>query len=214
MISLVLEIFFWAKVTFDVAAVIFRIPRKKKPANASHLIAGYVYPAAFARLSPKVRDLVVAKVAKPLRISTEFSRELAWGFHPLPTLPSARLIARSDGLLEGSLKTGSTGNTPQRKEHLITGLLRTRRHAHHISALTCCALRFVEPTPPESHRQDHHIGIWCWLTESNRRHPAYKAGALPTELNQQIAHFTDRLFKPLGFQFNAYPAPPEQSSLL
>lgn len=27
--------------------------------------------------------------------------------------------------------------------------------------------------------------IWCWLTESNRRHPAYKAGALPTELNQQ-----------------------------
>ncbi len=27
--------------------------------------------------------------------------------------------------------------------------------------------------------------IWCWLTESNRRHPAYKAGALPAELNQQ-----------------------------
>lgn len=104
--------------------------------------AGYVYPAAFARLSPKVRGRVVAKVAKPLRISTEFSRELAWRFHPLPTLPSARLITRSDGLLEGSLKTGSTGNTPQRKEHLITGLLRTRRHAHHINALTCCALRF------------------------------------------------------------------------
>lgn len=27
--------------------------------------------------------------------------------------------------------------------------------------------------------------IWCWLTESNRRHPAYKAGDLPAELNQQ-----------------------------
>lgn len=27
--------------------------------------------------------------------------------------------------------------------------------------------------------------VWCWLTESNRRHPAYKAGALPAELNQQ-----------------------------
>lgn len=27
--------------------------------------------------------------------------------------------------------------------------------------------------------------IWCWLTESNRRHPAYKAGALPAELNQK-----------------------------
>lgn len=27
--------------------------------------------------------------------------------------------------------------------------------------------------------------IWCWLTESNRRHPAYKAGAIPAELNQQ-----------------------------
>ncbi len=58
------------------------------------------------------------------------------------------------------------------------------------------------------------LPFWCWLTESNRRHPTYKAGALPTELNQQIAHFTDRLFKPLGLQFNAYPAPPEQSSLL
>lgn len=59
----------------------------------------------------------MVKVAKPLRISTEFSHELAWGFRPLPTLPSARQFARSDGLLEGSLKTGSTGNTPQRKEH-------------------------------------------------------------------------------------------------
>lgn len=58
----------------------------------------------------------MVKVAKPLRISTEFSHELAWEFHPLPTLPSARQFARSDGLLEGSLKTGSTGNTPQWKE--------------------------------------------------------------------------------------------------
>lgn len=30
-----------------------------------------------------------------------------------------------------------------------------------------------------------HARVWCWLTESNRRHPAYKAGALPAELNQQ-----------------------------
>lgn len=27
--------------------------------------------------------------------------------------------------------------------------------------------------------------IWCCLWESNSRHPAYKAGALPTELRQQ-----------------------------
>lgn len=54
------------------------------------------------------------------------------------------------------------------------------------NALTCCVLRFVEQTPPELHRQNHHIGIWCWLTELNRRHPAYKAGALPAELNQRI----------------------------
>lgn len=126
----------------------------------------------------------MAKVAKPLRISTEFSHELAWGFHPLPTLPSARLFARSDGLLEGSLKTGSAGNTPQRKEHWSPGWHRLPVFAL-FNALTCCALRFVEQSPPESHRQDHHIGIWCWLTELNRRHPAYKAGALPAELNQQ-----------------------------
>lgn len=68
----------------------------------------------------------MVKVAKPLRISTEFSRELAWGFHPLPTLPSARLFARSDGLLEGSLKTGSAGNTPQRKEHCLRWIFAPR----------------------------------------------------------------------------------------
>lgn len=78
----------------------------------------------------------------------------------------------------------------------------------------CCALRFVEPTPPELHRQNHHIGIWCWLTESNRRHPAYKAGALPAELNQQITHFNYRLFKSLPLQLNTNTLPPKQGCLL
>lgn len=59
----------------------------------------------------------VVKVAKPLRISTEFSHELAQESHLLPTLPSALQFARSDGLLKGSLKASSNGNTPQRKEH-------------------------------------------------------------------------------------------------
>ncbi len=36
--------------------------------------------------------------------------------------------------------------------------------------------------------------IWCWLTESNRRHPAYKAGALPAELNQLILKHPARAF--------------------
>lgn len=30
--------------------------------------------------------------------------------------------------------------------------------------------------------------MWCWLRDSNSRHPAYKAGVLPTELNQHIWH--------------------------
>lgn len=83
-----------------------------------------------------------------------------------------------------------------------------------VNDLTCCALRFVEPTPPELHRQNHHIGIWCWLTESNRRHPAYKAGALPAELNQQITHFHDRLIKSLLLKLNTDTIPTEQSGLL
>ena len=152
--------------------------------------AGYVYPAAFARLSPKVRDLVVVAGAHLLlNVNQRLHIATLWA-----------------GINRYVL-------SPQRKEHRSPGWHRLPVFAL-FNALTCCALRFVEPTPPESHRQDHHIGIWCWLTESNRRHPAYKAGALPTELNQQIAHFTDRLFKPLGFQFNAYTTPPEQSSLL
>ncbi len=48
--------------------------------------------------------------------------------------------------------------------------------------------------------------LWCWLTESNRRHPAYKAGALPTELNQQITYFLHGLFKSLCLEF--YPDGP------
>lgn len=50
----------------------------------------------------------------------------------------------------------------------------------------------VDATPTISWGMNPSSGqaiIWCWLTESNRRHPAYKAGALPAELNQQIAHF-------------------------
>lgn len=46
----------------------------------------------------------------------------------------------------------------------------------------------VDATPTISWGMNPSSGqaiIWCWLTESNRRHPAYKAGALPAELNQQ-----------------------------
>lgn len=39
-----------------------------------------------------------------------------------------------------------------------------------------------------------HARVWCWLTESNRRHPAYKAGALPAELNQLILKHPARAF--------------------
>ena len=56
--------------------------------------------------------------------------------------------------------------------------------------------------------------ILCWLTESNRRHPAYKAGALPAELNQQITHFHDRLIKSLLLKLNTDTIPTEQSGLL
>ena len=84
----------------------------KNPLKAGRNTKGKSDGAVAVRV-PRQRDGIVVKVAKPLRISTEFSHELAWEFRPLPTLPSARQFARSDGLLEGSLKTGSTGNTPQ-----------------------------------------------------------------------------------------------------
>ena len=80
--------------------------------------------------------------------------------------------------------------------------------------IICFAFRFVEQTLPELHRQNHHIGIWYWLTDLNRRGPAYKAGALPAELNQQITHFNYRLFKPFLFQLNTYALPSKQGSLL
>lgn len=39
----------------------------------------------------------------------------------------------------------------------------------------------------------HTCIIWCCLWESNSRHPAYKAGALPTELRQQKLERDNRI---------------------
>lgn len=51
------------------------------------------------------------------------------------------------------------------------------------SFLLCAPFRGADAAGIAPAESSH--GIWCWLTESNRRHPAYKVGALPAELNQQ-----------------------------
>ena len=43
-----------------------------------------------------------------------------------------------------------------------------------------------DETEPQAALSDHVGCVWWSLTESNRRHPACKAGALPTELRPHL----------------------------
>ena len=129
---------------------------------------------------PRLRDRVVVAGAD-LRLSyfRYFDNRVALLDKSPPSSPARTALTSRPCF------THQPAHSPQRKESYLP---QWAVHYHGVASgnfLTCYGLRFVELTLPESRRRNHHIGIWCWLTESNRRHPAYKAGALPAELNQQ-----------------------------
>lgn len=85
-----------------------------------------------------------------------------------------RLFSRDSAVLIKGVPSlaHQPAHSPQRKEHCRTRevCLDSPGCRHILNALTCYGLRFVERTPPESHRQNHHMvyGSPGWIRTSDQ----------------------------------------------